>query len=368
MNLEETQSFTGYMQEEQIKEFDPSIIYRSKQFNEAVETYFDKTDELTRKIMLSVNEADQNAVMTQLSNKLYQHIVDKVDDIDFGTIPQSKGDITQIDGYKDLVACISTIHNILDQYHQSTANNINVLEEAVDNLVKRVDLFTKSYKLNVEMPMIIYNTIALSIVKGVSLMIASCIEFIKLPDDRGFDIAVDKAGLAKTANMVLFKDLIKFNKICADGSFDKAMDYIIAGTAGGKNFTGGALLAFSAASIAVMLGLILMIVPIIRELIFAHYYTRASLSNYFEMQASLLQMNAYNIQNDLARDPKERKKIAAEQLKIAEAFKKISNAIKIDSKTADAKSEKDIKALDSKKYKQDEVLDNIPDSSNSVLF
>ena len=364
----ESQSFTGYMQEEQTKSFDPSVIYRSKQFNEAVETYFDKDHDLTRKIMLSVNEADQNAVMTQLSNKLYQHIVDKVDDIDFGTIPQSKGDITKIDGYQNLVDCIATIHNILDQYHQPMGANINVLEEALENLVKRVDLFTKSYKLNVEMPMIIYNTIALSIVKGVSLMIASCIEFVKLPDDRGFDIAVDKAGLAKTANMVLFKDLIKFNKICADGSFDKAMDYIIAGTAGGKNFTGGALLAFSAASVAVVLGLILMIIPVIRELIFVLYYMRAGISNYFDMQANLLQMNAYNVQNDLARDLKERKRIAAEQNKIADAFKKISSAIKIDSKTADSKSEKDLKVLDSKKYKHDEVLDSIPDSSNSVLF
>ena len=61
--------------------------------------HFDIYDNRTRNILLAVNEADQDGVMKSLADKLYSHIVEKVDDIDFGTIPLSKGDITKIDNY-----------------------------------------------------------------------------------------------------------------------------------------------------------------------------------------------------------------------------------------------------------------------------
>lgn len=360
--------FTGCVVEQSktMKSFDSSAIYRSKQFNEAM-NHFDITDDMTRSVLLAVNEADQNAVMTSLSNKLYQHIVDKVDDIDFGTIPTSNGDITKIDNYDKLVDCINIITDILNNYRQPVDNTIGVVNIALQNLIDRRDMFTKAYKLDVEMPIIIYNTIALSIVSSVSFMISSCIEFIKLPSDEGFEIAIDKAAVSRTSQNLLFIDLAKFNKMCGSGEFDKAMDFVIA-NAVSKGFTGGPMLAFNASSIAVSLGLVLLIIPVIRELIFFFYYSRTRVADYFDSQASLLQMNAYNIENSLSREPKTRKEIAGKQRKVADVFKKISNAIKIDSRTADQKSQKDIKELDSKKYKQDEVLDTIPDSANSILF
>ena len=344
-----------------IKEFDSTKIYRSPVFQEAMKS-FDITDKMTRAVLLSVNEADQNAVMTSLANKLYQHIVDKVDDIDFGTIPLSKGDVTKIDNYEQLTDCINIIAEILQQYHQDT-NSIEIVATALQNIIDRTDMFTKAYKLNIEMPIIIYNTMALSIVSSVSYMISACIEFIKSGDE-GFQIALDKAALSKTMNNVLFKDLAKFNKICGSGEFDKAMNYVI--NQNTKNLTGWDM--YNVGSVAMVLGLLLLIIPLIRELIFFFYYSRCKVADYFEAQASLLTMNAYNIENNLTRGDKDKKQIASKQKKIAEKFKKIAEAIKIKNKTGEVKSQNDIKKLDSKKYKQDEVLDSIPDSSNSVLF
>ena len=344
-----------------IKEFDHTRIYRSPVFQEAMKS-FDITDKMTRAVLLSVNEADQNAVMTSLANKLYQHIVDKVDDIDFGTIPLSKGDVTKIDNYEQLTDCINIIAEILQQYHQDT-NSIEIIATALQNIIDRTDMFTKAYKLNVEMPIIIYNTMVLSVVSSVSFMISACIEFIKSGDE-GFQISLDKVALSKTMNNVLFKDLTKFNKTCASGEFDKAMEYVI--NQNTKNFTGMAM--YNLSSIAVFLGILLLIIPIIRELIFFFYYSRCKVSDYFEAQASLLTMNAYNIESNLTKGDKDKKEIANKQKKIAEKFKKLANAIKIKNKVGEANSQKDIKKLDDKKYKQDEVLDSIPDSSNSILF
>lgn len=350
--------------EPKFKQFDPSTIYRSKQFNECI-NYFDLTDDLTRNVLLTVNEADQNVVMTNLSQKLYSHIINKVDDIDFGTIPESKGDITKIQNYDQLMDCITVISEVLARYNQPTTS-IEVVQLAVQNVIDRTDKFVMGYKLNIEMPIVIYNTIALSIVSSVSYLIASCLEYVKQPEDMGFEISLDKAATTNSANALLFKDLTKFNNTCASGEFDKAMDFMLSAKA--KNFTGGIMLGFSASAVAIALAAVLLIIPAIRELVFLFYYTRESISTYFELQANLLTMNAYNVQNNLARDAKERKKIAANQKKIADAFNKISNKIKVNYKVAEVKAVKDNTTVEKTKYTQDDILDAIPDSSTSVLF
>ena len=232
-------------------------------------------------------------------------------------------------------------------------------------MIDRREMFMKAYKLNVEMPIVIYNTIALAIVSSVSLMITSCIEFVKLPDDQGFDIALDKAGVMKSRDNLLYKDLYKFNRMCGSGDFDKAMDFIIKNNA---NQFAGAGFAFGASSVAVGIGLILLIIPVIRELIFFFYYSRAKASDYFDAQASLLMINAYNIENNLSREEKSRKEIAAKQRKISDNFKKISNTLKIKSKTAEQSASKEIAEIERTKFKQQDVLDRIPDSSNATLF
>ena len=214
------------------------------------------------------------------------------------------------------------------------------------------------------MPIIIYNTIVLSIVSAVSYMISVCIDFIKSGSDQGIQISLDRVALSKTKDNVLFKDLEKFNKICSNGEFDKVMDYVIANNT--KNFSGMAM--YGAASVAVILGAMLLIIPLIRELIFFFYYSRCRIADYFDAQAALLTVNAYNIENNLTQDYKNKKEIVSKQKKIADKFKKIADTIKIKSRTGEDKSQKEIKKLDSKKYKQDEVLDNIPDSANSTLF
>lgn len=348
---------------QKIKEFDASKIHRFREFNEAM-NYFDIQDDMTRNILLSVNEADQGNVMVALSNKLYKHVVDKVDDIDFGSIPASRGDITKIDNYEELVDCINILSELVAEYHQSS-KPVETLSLAVSNVRDRVELFSKAYKLNVEMPIVAYNTICLSIVAGVSYMISSCIEFVKAPNDEGFEIAMDKAAMTKTSSAMLYADLDKFNNMCAKGDFDKAMEFIMLNNS--KGFT-GIELGMAASSVVLTIGLILLIIPMIRELIFIFYYARESVSNYCDAMSTLLQMNAYNLENKMARDAKSRKEIAAKQRKIADIFKRISNTVRVSIKNGEDKASKEIKTLDNKKLKHDEVMDNIPDSSNSVLF
>ena len=336
----------------------------AQKYDSIIREYFDITDSETRQILVGVSESDKNQVLSSLTNKLYQDIVDKVDDIDFGTIPRSAGDITKIENYDKLIQCLETLDNIMKENKQDTKNNIQVIREAIYNVQSRKELFQKSFQLNLELPMVLYSTIVLSIVSSVSFMISSCIEFIKSPNQDTFDVEIDKVALNRTKDNVLFSNLAKFNDACKKGQIDSTINYIIKNRI--KNFTGYEI-GIIIGGIS-LIGIILNIIPIMRELIFFFYYSRVRISDYFEIQAELLQMNAYNIDSNTAIDKEEKKKIVKKQMKIVDFFRKISNTIGIDNKSAEVKATKDLTKSSKEKYKYKEVSDTLPDSVASEIF
>lgn len=336
----------------------------AQQYNYIIKEYYDITDDETRKILVSVTEAEKNQVLSSLTNKLYNDIVDKVDDIDFGTIPMSKGDITKIDNWNRLTECVATLDDIMIEYHQDTRNNLDVIKTAMSNMIERKDLFTKAFQMNLELPIVIYSTITLSIVSSVSFMISSCIEFVKSPNKDSFDVEIDKVALKKTKDNVLFDNLRKFNEACRKGQIDKTIDFIIKNRV--KNFT-GAEVGLIVGGIA-LIGIILNIIPILRELIFFFYYSRVKMSDYFEVQADLLQMNAYNVESNTAIDKEDKKKIVKKQMKIVDTFRKIANAIGIDNKSSEVKATKEISKTSNEKYKYTDLNDSLPDSVASEIF
>lgn len=339
-------------------------VYRHPVFTEAMNKYFDIDHEETRRVLLSIDEADQNNVLTALTSRLYDNIVEKVDDIDYGDIPSTKGDVTLLPSYNKIVECLEIMDDIMDQFKQDKTC-LQTVSNALENIKLRKDLFERAFKFNIELPVITYSTMVLAVISGTSLMISSCIDFIKTPAEETFNVVVDKVGLAKTKEHMLFINLQKFNKSCASGEFDKAMEYVISNRV--KNLTGAMTTGVLVVAGIAGMGLILNIIPILRELIFFFYYTRTRVSDYFEVQANLLQMNAYNLENSQTLDKEDRKKISARQFKIADLFRRISNKIAVKTKEGEVKATKDI-VISDKKIKTTELMDEMPDSASSSLF
>lgn len=337
------------------------MIYRSPQFNKIVTEYFDLSDKETFSYLRSIEEADQNKVMIALTSKLYDHLVEKVDDIDFGDIPKSRGDITKLPNYEKVVDCISIIRGILENARQDLEPVIT-LEDAVKNLNEYKEIFVKGYQLNMELPMVVYNTMVLSIYSGISIMISSCIEFVKATDDTGFDIALDRVQLKKTKDALIFRDLKALNSSFEHGTLPKALEQMLRQNT--KNLVGTSTIV-SIATIGAVMGVILNIIPILRELAFYFYYSRTKVADYFDAQSALLQMNAYNLASKAADDSKDVEEIKKKQLKIADKFKKISNAIAIKNNKAEVSAEKETKDLE-KKLKITDVKDVEDDSSESL--
>ena len=109
-------------------------MYR-EDYMQLVNEYFDIQDTETRKCLLSINEADQNQVMAHLAAGLYQMIIKRVDEIDFGKIPQSKGDIANIPNFQDINNTLNIVRDVILEEKQSTAS-IDTLFTAIDNMRK----------------------------------------------------------------------------------------------------------------------------------------------------------------------------------------------------------------------------------------
>ena len=382
-------------------------IPRSKAYNECM-TYFDSTDDKTRHILLSVNEADQQLVMQGLANKLYGYIVTKVNGIDYGTIPLSKGNIQRIENYDQLIDCIGVLTQILINYKQPI-DQIDVINTAIKNVTDRTKLFTEAYKLNIEMPIIAYNTIVLSIVSTVSLLISAHVEFIKMGDDAGYEIAFYKSTKYRSKEKLLFNTLKDFNNLCASGEFDKTMQYIMKNAIGKKHeqsttntnsqsinedLAAAGLMAASypgqavgaavstgvnsvgtwLSSHPILLGIagfilgIIVIIKLIRWAIYYFYRERTTYSEKCEVMSSMLYMNAMNYQNNLSVDANKRKVVAEKQSRLAKFFKKIADILKVNDTKAEAQATQEIYQEDKNKLKFSDISNTIPQSAQDSIF
>ena len=339
-------------------------------FENVMMEHFDIDDTNTRKTLLSIDEADQNRVLDSLTSKLYQSIMDKVYDIDFNGVEETRGDITKLQNYEEMLECINIIKSILIENHQETSIPDEILT-AISNIRERKDVFEKAFNLKMDLPIVVYNTIVLSIVSSVSLIISTSIEYMKDTKQESYSIKFDKVAYNKTAQSLLFTNLKKFNKSCSNGELDKSLEYVL--KSGTRQLLG--LTGFNVVSIIGVTGLLMSIVPILRELVFFFFNTKQSISDYFDIQADLIQMNAEYVRNNdsFGKSEKEKKEIIKRQEKVAKNFRKVANAMAIDNKKAEAKAKKDV-AASKKKYKIDDVvsdekLDSAPeDTNNSSLF
>ena len=334
------------------------------QYNALVKEHFDITDRETRKILVTINEADQNQVMGNLAAKLYDAIVKKVTDIDFGQIPASRGDITKIPNYLDMVSCLTTIRDMMVESKQSTGS-ADIIFLAIENMKKYQKIWEKGYVLENEMVIVFYNTIALSIVSAISLLTSATIEFVKNPQSDIIDIELAKVANHKTKDNLLFKNLDKFNKACRKGDIEKIFNDVLRAQ---RQLKEGTIIKESISAIlftgAMVLGLLSTVIPILHQLTNALYCLRQNVAEYLAGEADVIRLNAEKVQYNRAKTPEQKKKIIARQHKIADHFKKWANKLMIKANKADVEAQKQIKEDRSNKSKIGDVIDDMPDSAS----
>ena len=336
----------------------------TKEFKQIVSEYMDITDYKTNTRLYNLDEAEQNTVLLSLTNKLYQMIVAKIDDVEKGDIPKSRGDITRLPKYNQLKECAKTLTSIFEQYKEDTAP-IKVIENAIDNLEDNSDVFVQSYMAKVDFGIMIYESVTLAVIGSLSYMIACCIEYVKDPKNDGLTIVMDKTGVAKVKEHLLYENLVKFNEACRTNDIENAIRPLIKNRTQNLFGVGGLVLV---KGILIAIPVIIALIPLVKDLVYYFFAARQRVSVYFDIQADLLEMNA----NELKDNPNittdaDRKSVIRKQLQVARTFRQIADKLAVEAKTAENKADKEIKK-DNKKYRIDDVETNPADASDGPLF
>lgn len=371
------------------------------EYLQLVSEAYDLSDYKTKKNVLLCNEAKKVVNIENIVGRLYNHIKNNITAIDFGTIPKSKGIFSHVENYNDIIDCINSIHELVQEYDEDT-RIIDEISTAIDNIQKRERYFSKAFVLNIELPMMIYNMTVLAVISSVSLMISSSIEYIKNGHD-SFSVALDKVGYSKTRDHMLYQYIVQFNHTCADRSLDKTineciknnvvavkefteekylsegivkdvvkagMDIGITGAAakGVKYALAHAPLPLKVIAIIIAAGIaIIKLIDFLRIVAYYWMHSRMRLSDWFAIQSDYLRINAENLKyRDDDRGDDHKKAVYQSQMKWVERFKTLSNIIAV--KDAKAKKEASDDNDDySRKRRYDDDDDNNSDNDGGLF-
>lgn len=380
--------------------------------NEIIRENMDMNDSDTVKRLSVMMEGNQNLFLVALTSKLYDKIQEKATRIDFSTIEISRGDITKIQNYKSLVECVSIIKKIVLEYKEST-EAIDTISNAIDNIINRSRLFKKAFVIGSSLPILTYNTICLSIVESISFLISVCIEYIKSPGNDTFQMALDTTAYNKAMQNLMFTNLVKFNQSCKTKELDAALELVMSQAVANREAAdiiikqtevpiakdhpfltdeeinagqtvvihddddqqvqqeGSIGAALSYAGNKILLWICKLFIPLIRQVTYFFYFHKQKMSDYWEDQANLIQMNAMIMMNERTDIPLEKRKaIYAKQMKIVERYRKRANDLSIDNSNS-KKNAQNLESSESKKFKAEEIesdYENNDDYNNASIF
>lgn len=346
------------------------MITDTEYFNIVSEVY-DLSDYKTQKAVLFCNEANKTANVEAIVTRLYKHIQSKITGIDFGTIPDSKGILTKVENYEQLLDCIAAIKELLVQYNEDT-RIIDEVSTCLTNIQTRERIFTKAFALNIDFPIMIYNSTVLAAVSSVSLMIATSIEYIKNGHD-SYAVALDKSRARKSKDHVLFQYIKQFNVECRNGHLDKAMNECIKNNMtkvsestiyGDDDYEAVNEFWFIISVISLAFTTIRILFGLLRRMIYWFLHTRMRASDWFAMQAEFLQINAENLKyREDEKGDDHKKKVYERQMKWVERLKKWSNMLALKNLKAQKEAEKDDNEYN-RKRKEDDSQDYGDDNGN----
>ena len=360
------------------------------EYMQIVSETYDLSDYATKKNLLFCNEAKRIDNLEHIVGNLYLHIKSNVAGIDFGTIPKSKGVVTRIDNYANLLDCINSVHELVYNYKERT-DIPDALSTALANLQQRERVFTKAFALNIEFPIMIYNMTVLAVVSSVSLLLSSTVEYVKNGHD-SFAVSFDKTGYTKSRDHVLYQYVTQFNRNCDNGTLDKLMNDCIknnltpmsesaelepvdeglkevigtvgdiVGMAGGAATAvkvGQAAMKFKPLKIVVMIiaagFAIVSFIKLVCKAAFWVMSTSMKLSDWFEIQATYLQINAENLKyrDDRKDSDDHRKSVYQRQMKWVDRFKKLANFFALKDSKATKETEEEERRNRNQRYEDD---------------
>lgn len=283
-----------------------------------------------RQTIFALMENELSAVNNAMITNLYKSAIDKAH-IDFDDIPDSRGNITRYSGYNAMMETIQILKDIAVKSNVKIPE-LDIVEQAISNITGAREIFEKGFALEKDFIILQYNTLVLACVESVSIIISSYVDFIKRPDKNEFTIIRSK----ERSGYLAVQNLDKFNAAVRQGDFSKVNNAIL--NSGKEGFVG----VDDVIVPVIIIGAVLVLVPLIRELIFLFYYSRMRVSDYLTHQAALLEINKQNVESGNA--PVKRKtEIVKKQSETIRKLQSLSEKIKIDKSSSEHSASANLK-------------------------
>jgi hypothetical protein len=302
----------------------------------------------------ALNEAEQAIVNDKMVGNLYKSAL-KRKDIDFGDIPNSKGDIQKFGGYSNMVATLDMLKALSKKFGINIPE-VDIVEDAINNIRVQKKVFEKGYTLNIDFMKMYYQALVLACVDATTLLLASYVEFTRTLNNIEFQV---KRGKGISGNICI-DSLAKFNQSVKDGSFNKFADGLMSKKQ--EEFLGTAAVASLAGKTMVAAAIGASIVPVLRLLIFYFYDAKISVAEQLQYQKELLEMNAFRL-NSSSMEAQKRNKILDKQKRYIDRLEKMSDKIRVSDQLANKSTVNNIKQ-DNKQWN----LSNVTNDGDDFMF
>ena len=274
------------------------------------------------KDLQAVLEDVNSPVTRKLEEKLFQSVLDKKH-IDFGSIPKSKGNIKDYEGYSAMESTLNTIKDLATENKAGDViNYVDIVQKAIENISSMSVAYQKGFQFKNEYIAMEYNSYVYFCVEATTALIYSFVEYIKRPDTDTFVMVIKNSKLR--ADEFYFEQLKKFNMVCdTQGvNYRKMLDSMAVSK---DNFIG----TTTAIGIATVIAAAIAIIPITRAVVYQVYHIRGNISEQLDIQAEFMEMNKSCVEANSALTVQKKKEIVAKQEKLVKRLRKLSDTIRV---------------------------------------
>ena len=288
----------------------PSIVYEASDAND-------------KAYLRSMNKHDIAQVNANLMQRLYKSMVE-FNSTDFGEIPDSMGDIEKLKCYKPTVECLDIVESLMKQ-NKIKEPALDDTRLAISNIIKLKPHFVDAFKLKQDYIILVYNTCVMAVLDATRLLITEYVNYMTGPNTATFKLT---GRTDKSRGLRSIECLRTFNKLVKDNTVN---DTFVGLKSSASNLSGEMAIPL------VVIGGLVALLTLSRQLILFFYQSRVKLSDYLEMEAMFLEANKLSVEASKL-PPEKRKQVLLKQEKVILKLRRLADALKIKTEDADASS------------------------------
>lgn len=308
------------------------------------------------KDLQAVLEDVNSPVTRKLEEKLFQSVLDKKH-INFGSIPTSKGNIKDYEGYSAMEGTLNTIKDLaVENKASDVIKYVEIVQKAIENISSMSVAYQKGFQFKNEYIAMEYNSYVYFCIEATTALIYSFVEYVKRPDSDTFSITIKNSKLR--ADEFYFEQLKKFNMVCDNQgiNYRKMLDSMATSK---DNFIG----TTTAIGLATVIAAAIAIIPITRSVVYQVYFLRGNIAEQLDIQAQFMEMNKSCVEANSALTVQKKKEIVSKQEKLVKTLRKLSDAIRVKSSKS-----VDITTRETKNENKTLSIDSIKDEVSNSDF